>query len=117
MDYKDVAKTYFDISTKLHLIWLSDKVLEMPVNNHWDNISVKTVIDEISDYQSLITKKIININIQNNEKNISNIDNWLEQNHSNIEKYEKFIAELKSNIVIDSSVAVVAINNIKNLMI
>lgn len=117
VDYKDVAKTYFDISAKLHLTWMSDKILEMPVNNHWDNISIKTIIDEISDYQSLITKKIININIKNNEKDISNIDHWLEKNHSNIEKYEKFIAELKSNIVIDSSAAIVAINNIKNLMI
>jgi glutamate dehydrogenase len=116
VDYKDVAKTYFNISAKLHLKWLSDKVLEMPINNHWDNISVKTIIDEIFDYQSLITKKIISINIQNNKKDISNIDLWLEKNTMNIVKYKKFISELKSNIVIDSSVAVVAINNIKNLM-
>jgi len=117
VDYRDVAKTYFNISTRLHLKWLSDKVLEMPINNHWDNISVKTIIDEIFDYQSLITKKIISIHISKNEKDLSNIDNWLKKNIMNIKKYEKFIAELKSNIVIDSSVAVVAINNIKNLMI
>ena len=117
VDYKDVAKTYFKIGTELHLKWLSDKVLQIPVNTHWDDISIKTIIDEISDYQSLITQKIISLNIKNNKQDISNIDNWLEENILNINKYEKFIAELKSNIVVDSSIAVVAINNIKNLML
>ncbi len=117
VDCKEVAKTYFRVGTKLHLKWLSDKVSEITINNHWDSTSVKTIIDEIFDYQSLITKKIINFNIKNKENDVSNIDSWIERNIFNINKYEKFILELKSNIVIDSSVAVVAINNIKKLTI
>lgn len=116
VDYKEVAKSYFHIGTKLHLKWLSDKILEIPVNNHWDNVCIKTIIDEIFNYQSVITKKIIKLNVQNKEKDISNVSRWSEKNKSNIEKYEKFILELKSNIAIDSSVAVVVINNIKNLI-
>lgn len=117
IDLLDVAKLYFKIGDKLHFKWLLEKTSHIAINSHWDTISVKSIIEEIFDYQLLITKKVIKVNLTLKEKDLSNIDNWLSQHIADFDKYEHFIAELKSNIAIDLSIAVVATNNIKNFIV
>lgn len=89
------GKLYFDLGAKLNLEKTRKYIAQIKKNDYWEAISHDSLINEIYDQQTRLAARIIS-NLQGNDIEKA-LDNWLEQNKRQIERYNDFVKNLKSN--------------------
>ena len=110
LDVKLVGKIYSEVGTRLSLKWLRSSVASLSINDYWQKLSSKTILEDLYCYQMKITSQVVNF-----DKN-SSLEKWIENQAFLVERYDGFIADLKSQVNPDLSMFVVALNRIKALI-
>ncbi len=118
IDIKTSSKIYFEVGTRLNLKWLRNKINALMVDNYWQRISSKTILEDLYNYQMRITDVIASHNCKNKEfcdsKNA--VELWIESEDFLIQRYDRFIDDFKSQVKPDISMFIVALNRIKALI-
>ena len=116
-DLKSIAKIYFEIGTRLHLKSLRNRVSKLIPENHWQKLSVKTVLDELYYYQMMIAKKVVDYSCKNTDFcQVNSVESWIDNARFLVDRYDNFIKDLELQINPDLSVFVVALNRLKPLI-
>ena len=112
-----IAKIYFAVGTRFSLKWLRSKVSNLNVDSNWQKLSSKTILEDLYSYQMKIAKQIVEFSC--NEKDIcevNSVNNWINTVGFLVERFDNFIADVKSHPNPDLSVFIVALNRLKPLV-
>ncbi len=116
---KIIAKIYFEVGTRFDLKWLRTKVMATNVDNYWQKLSLKTILEDLYNYQMKLAKQIVDYSCTNKDSCPAEISlNYWIKNHSfMVQRYDSFIIELKEEqINPDLSMFVVALNRVRALL-
>ena len=117
LDIKIIAEIYFAVGTRFSLKWLRSRLNKINLNNHWQKLSSKTVLEDLYSYQMRLAKDIAEFSLKNKNKSVENlIEDWSKNSIFLIERFDNFILELKNEQNPDLSMFVVALNRIKPLI-
>jgi glutamate dehydrogenase len=110
-----VAKTYFEIGSRLNLGWLRRSIAKLPPHSYWDRISHKTLIEELYSEQKRLTSAIIQV-LCNDNVCTDAVSNWIDANEKQINRYDQFIKDLKSHDEPDLSMVIIAMRKVKEVV-
>lgn len=110
-----VGKIYFEMGFRFNFGWLRLTAYNLMSDSHWDNLSLKTIIESLFDQQMMITAEISKEASCNDDECNAAIESWYSHNVKNIERYDKFITDIKSHDTIKQSMLTVAIQRSKSL--
>ena len=110
LDIKLVGRIYSEVGTRFSLKWLRSNISSLSINDYWQKLSSKTILEDLYCYQMKITHQVVNF-----DKN-SSLEKWIESQTFLVERYDSFINDLKSQVNPDLSMFVVALNRIKALI-
>ena len=114
LDIKTIAIIYFEIGNRLSLKWLRSRVAKLTLNNYWQKLASKTLLEELYSYQRQIAKTVVEFNKNNNDLD-SFVTNWEKNYQFLIARFDKFIIEIKNESNPDLAMFIVALNRIKPL--
>ena len=119
IEVKIIAKIYFAIGTRFNLEWISSSVNKLELNNQWQKILSKTLLQDFNFYQMKISKTIIemqdNKKIKLDEVNYI-IENWINTVNFLVARFDNFIGELKDDPNHDLAMFAIALNRLKPLI-
>lgn len=116
-DIKTIAKIYFAVGTRFSLKWLRSRVGGLVLNNYWNKLSAKTILEDLYSYQMKIAKCIVDASCEDKklcEKD--SVENWIKTVDFLVERYDNFIADLKTESNPDLALFIVALNRLKPLV-
>ncbi len=95
----DVAKTYYALGSHLELNWLREQMNAYPIENQWDELARSGFRDDLDRVQRNLSVSVLSLKNKNmKEKSIQeDIDAWLNQNKSLIDRWQNLLADLKSS--------------------
>lgn len=115
-DLLTIAKIYFAVGARFSLKWLRSKVSNLILNSYWQNLSSKTILEDLYSYQMQIANRIVEFSCRDQKLcEVNSFDNWIKTVHFLVERFDSFILDLKNNPNPDLSVFIVALNRLKPL--
>jgi len=113
---KNVAKVYYEIGERLQLDWLCKQLDSLNTNNsYWQKTSIKTLIDDIATQQRRLTKSLIKHICPNGKLTNDCVDRWIDMHQSQVNRYMRFIDDMKAHDNLDFSMVLVAIGKVKEI--
>ena len=116
-DLKSISKIYYKVGTRFSLKWIRGRVSSLIIENDWQKLSAKTILEDLYFYQMKIAKDIVNFSCD--DKKVCEIDSvsaWIEKKKFAVERFDSFITELKAQANPDIAVFVVTLNRLKSLI-
>ena len=118
-EVKIIAKIYFAIGTRFNLEWVSSSINKLELDNQWQKILSKTLLEDFNFYQMKISKTIIEL--QKDKKiNLAEvnyvIENWINTVNFLVARFDNFIGELKDDPNHDLAMFAIALNRLKPLV-
>jgi glutamate dehydrogenase len=114
---REIAKIYFEVGTRFSLKWLRGKVSTIAVDNYWQKLALKSISEDLYDYQMKIAKEIVEFSCKN--KDICpvspSMNYWVDNNEFMVKRYDDFVGNLKENLNPDLSNFVVALSRARIL--
>ncbi len=113
----DVAKIYFEMGARLGLDWMRQAIYSsVPAGTYWRKLSVKTLIEDISEQQIRLTLEAIKH--QTSEGASDNpIESWVSKHISQVQRFDLFTQELKAQESLELSMLVVAVKRIEKICV
>ncbi len=109
-----VAELYFELSNKLGLPWLRDKMAALPEGAHWQLLAKEAMQDDLSGLQRTITAEVLGGGSENAARSTL-IAAWQDRNRRGIERAAQLLAELRSAGTVDSEMLSVALRELRGL--
>jgi len=109
-----VGRVYFEIGAQMRLGWLRRSAKDITPDGYWDRLALKSLIYELYHQQRRVTSRIVETLCKDNECNFS-VEQWYEQNAKELERYYRFIDDLKSQETVDMAKLVVAVTNVESV--
>jgi glutamate dehydrogenase len=117
LDIKKIAEIYFAVGNRYSLKWLRSRLNKININNQWQKLSSKTILEDLYSYQMKLAKAIAEYGVKNHYNSTKDlIDNFVNNSKFLTERFDNFILELKNENNPDLAMFVVALNRIKPLV-
>lgn len=116
IDLRVIAKIYFEVGTRFYLKKLRSKIAKLNLENNWQKMSSKAILDDLYHYQMRISKSVVDFMCNGQDCDINSIDSWIQNSQFIVNRYDSFIAELEMQPHADLSLYVVALNRLKPLI-
>jgi len=109
-----VAEIYFDISTRLGVPWLRDRVAALPGDQHWEILAKGAMFDDLSSLQRTIAGEVLTggANLATRSDLISA---WQDRNRRGVDRAQQLLTELRATPKADASMLAVALRELRNL--
>ncbi len=109
-----VAEIYFDLSTRLGLPWLRERIAALPADAHWQMLARGAMHDDLSSLQRTITGGVL---AEGGDLTAATdlIGAWRERNARAIERVQSLLAELRTGGSADAAMLSVALRELRNL--
>ncbi len=104
-----VGRVYFELGAVLKLGWLRQAANDLPAENYWQQLAIKSLAVEFYQAQRRLTFAILAQ--YGKHKNAS--DAWLSANQSAITRYDAFIADLRAQATFDYPMLIVALRQVQ----
>ena len=105
-----VAKAYFEVGSKLELMWIRQKVATLPVDNHWHNLAKSRLSDDIHSHQYAITSDVVRDGKSSDPSKV--VSEWMQNNNNGCRMLANIISDMKSLSKIDFATLSVAISEV-----
>ncbi len=89
-----VATVYFDIGDRLALHWLSDRIRDLPADNHWHALARTTLRSDLHLTQRMISAIILNTQTGRGK---AAVRQWVHQHHGDTERLAQMIGDLQKS--------------------
>ncbi len=109
-----VAELYFELSNKLGLPWLRDKMATLAGDAHWRRLAKEAMLDDLSGLQRTITAEVLAAGPEVTARERL-IGAWNDRNRRGIERARQLINELRTAGVVDSAMLSVALRELRGL--
>jgi glutamate dehydrogenase len=109
-----VAELYFELSNKLGLPWLRDKMAALPEGAHWQLLAKEAMQDDLSGLQRTITAEVLGGGSESATPSTL-IAAWQDRNRRGIERAAQLLAELRGAGTVDSEMLSVALRELRGL--
>ena len=106
------AKTYFNVGTKINLVWFREHIANDVREGYWNNLARLTLRDELDFLQKQLTIAVLQSHKKEDDVE-KLIDNWMEGHHHLIENWEKVLHMLHGSTNIDYSMFFIALRELK----
>ena len=107
-----VATVYFDIGDRLALHWLSDRIRDLPADNHWHALARTTLRSDLHLTQRMISAIILNTQPGRGK---AAVRQWVHQHHGDIERLAQMIGDLQKSSNPDFAMLSVAVSEAAQL--
>jgi glutamate dehydrogenase len=110
-----VAEMYFALGTRLHLHWLRDQVLALPLGNRWHSLARAALRDDLYTLHSLLATEILQIGppaLDVPER----IEAWVAQNAALLERWLQVLSDIRSGETYNLTTLSVAVHGLQNLI-
>ncbi len=106
----DVAKTYFALGSALHMGWLRRATSRMKRgDSHWERVAIYSALNQLSDQQRRLTAQSLEIAADNAEAAVAA---WSEKNTHALERYFRFIEDIRLHDSLSFPVLLVALRHV-----
>ena len=117
VDLEVIARIYYEVGSRFSLKWLRGKVSKLETGNHWQKLSNGSILDDLYNCQTKIAREVVKFNCKEKEVcGVESVEQWICSMQVLVKRYDKFIADLKSNPDQDLSIFIVALNRLKPLL-
>jgi len=110
----DVAKTYFAVGTRFKLGRLRAATDTMDAENHWAQLAIAALVEEIYAHQLALTNRVIDHSGTKIDAR-TGVENWISANATAVAPTEQLLSELWSTEVNDLSMIAVASRQIRTM--
>jgi glutamate dehydrogenase len=109
-----VAGVYFDLSTKLSLPWLREKIAALPGDAHWQALAKGAMQDDLASLQRTISTEALDdsADVTSSRKLVAA---WEGRKQRSIDRVAQLIGELRSASVVDAAMLSVTLRELRNL--
>jgi glutamate dehydrogenase len=108
-----VAEVYFDLSTRLGLPWLRERIGRLPDAEHWEMLAKGAMDDDLSGLQRAITAEVLTGGEAATRDAL--ILSWQERDRRAIARVQQLLAELRSGPAGGAAMLAVALRELRNL--
>jgi glutamate dehydrogenase len=109
-----VAETYFELSTRLELPWLHERIARLPGEAHWQGLAKSAMDDDLSGLQRAIAGEVL-AGAGPAASRDDLLAAWLARNRRAVERARRLMDELRAAPAADASMLVVALRELRNL--
>jgi glutamate dehydrogenase len=109
-----VAELYFELSTRLGLPWLREKIAALPAEAHWRMLAKGAMLDDLSSMQRTITGEALGAAADRQDA-AKLVTAWEERNRRGIERTSQLMTELRAATPVDAAMLSVALRELRNL--
>jgi glutamate dehydrogenase len=109
-----VAQIYFELSTKLGVPWLREKIAALPDDQHWRKLAKGAMLDDLSSLQRTAASEVV-VGGGGIATAVGLIDAWQERNRRAIEREAQLLGELRAAPAIDPAMLSVALRELRSL--
>jgi glutamate dehydrogenase len=110
-----VAETYFDLSARLGLPWLRERIAALPADAHWQMLARGAMHDDLSGLLRTITASVL-ASGGDVAHATELITGWRERNGRAIDRAQQLLAELHATASADAAMLSVALRELRNLV-
>lgn len=103
----DISTIYFDVGERIQLSWLSKKVRDLPITNHWHGLGRAALLNDLALTQKQITARILK---SGSGKGKSAVRNWIAAHQADNERLAQMIQDLQKSSEFDFSMLSVAVS-------
>lgn len=111
----EVAAVYYAIGRRLYLDWFREVIKKHPISNHWEALARATFRDDLDRQQRNVTISILKSNTGKYSDITTLIEHWLKRHTLLVERWEYFVAELKSTPEPDFTMFSVALRELLDM--
>jgi glutamate dehydrogenase len=109
-----VAELYFEISTRLGLSWLREKMTALPGDAHWRMLAKGAMLDDLAGLQRTITGEVLDAGAPSADPRRL-VAAWESANERGIERAAQLMGELHAATPVDAAMLSVALRELRNL--
>ena len=109
-----VARIYFDLSTRLGVPWLRDRIAALPADQHWKMLARAAMLDDLSGLQRTIASEVLTGG-GDMDKASALIAAWRDRNARAIERQAQLLTELRGAPAVDAAMLSVALREMRSL--
>jgi glutamate dehydrogenase len=109
-----VAAVYFDLSTRLALPWLREKIAALPGDAHWQTLAKGAMQDDLAGLQRTISMGAL-ANGADLASSGKLVTAWEGRNQRSIHRVGQLVGELRSASLVDAAMLSVALRELRNL--
>ena len=109
-----VAQIYFDLSTRLGVPWLREKIAALPADQHWRMLAKGAMLDDLSGLQRSIASEAV-AGEGDLDKPASLIAAWKDRNRRALERQAQLLTELRAAGTVDPAMLSVALRELRSL--
>lgn len=113
-DIVEAAKVYFEIGSRLDLVWFRDQLNISSQEEYWDSLARAALRDDLDIEQKSLTVSIMQF-VSNTANPSEKIDQWMEQHQTLIARWEKIVASLRSSASLNFIMFFVAVRELSDL--
>ena len=109
-----VADLYFELSTRLGVPWLREKIAALPGDAYWHTLAKSAMQDDLSGLQRTITAEVLadGADVATSGKLITA---WEGRNRRSIDRAAELLEELRAVSAVDTAMLSVALRELRNL--
>ena len=105
-----VSAVYFEIGTKLELLWIRNKIAQLAVENRWHGLAKSRLADDVHSHQFAIVSDVVQ-SADSKDPNVA-VSNWMAANSNGCRMLASIIADMKSISNVDFATLSVAISEV-----
>jgi glutamate dehydrogenase len=109
------SKLFFAIAERLQLDWILGQISETNVRNHWHQLAVLNMRNELHRYQQQLTELMLK-SIANKRHITKAMKLWLTQHDYAIRRYDRILNELQALRKLDFTMTSVAVSEVRRLL-
>ena len=109
-----VARIYFELSTRVGVPWLRERIAALPADQHWQMLARSAMLDDLSGLQRSIAGEVLTGG-GDMEKAPALIGAWRDRNARAIERQAQLLTELRAAGAVDAAMLSVALRELRSL--
>ncbi|HSW06874.1 NAD-glutamate dehydrogenase [Aquabacterium sp.] len=109
-----VAAVYFELSSRLGIPWLRDKIAALPADQHWRLLARGAMADDLSGLQRAITTAVF-ADAMPDAGPAELVSRWATQNQRALERAAQLLGELRAVAAPDAAMLSVALRELRGL--
>jgi glutamate dehydrogenase len=110
-----VAEMYFALGTRMHLHWLRDLILALPLGDRWHSLARSALRDDLYTLHSMLATEVLQIGSPALAVS-GRIEAWAAQNASPLERWLQVLNDIKAGETYNLTTLSVAVHSLQNLI-
>lgn len=112
---ENTARLFFAIAEHLQLNWIREQISLTNVRNHWHQLAVANMRNELHRYQRQLTELILQ-SVSNKRHTTKALKQWMNKYSYAMRRYDRIISELQAFRKLDFTMASVAVSEVRRLL-